>query len=242
LPPELLELLGVGYADLLVWVACLVLVIPVVTLVHELGHAAAALRFTSRHVVIQLYGRPLRDLHAGRLHLVIALPGLGGCCAYAEPSSRRGEVAISAAGPFASFATGAAAAGGWLATSWVPVGALAAVSLVVALRNAFPTRQRYDGEWHVSDGMWVARELGLVRPPRHPSAPLGSEPILSWPYAVLLAPVLILVVATQPAILLLLMPLFALGWIISVQDREAAAPLPPETWDTGDSVAPPGPR
>jgi hypothetical protein len=79
--------------------------VPVATLAHELGHAAAALRFTDRSVLI-LVGRahPAVKGRAGRLLVRLSPLATGGRCLSWHTSSRRQTLIVTLAGPAASLA------------------------------------------------------------------------------------------------------------------------------------------
>jgi hypothetical protein len=85
------------------------LVVPLLTLLHELGHAAPALLFTDKPVTVVLGRREAVErpgalrFQLGRLRYVI-MPGRGyGFCLHHAPDSRLKSALISSGGPLASF-------------------------------------------------------------------------------------------------------------------------------------------
>jgi hypothetical protein len=160
---------------LLAWCLAILLAGPLVMLVHELGHAAAALALTRGPVVVQTGRRAFLTPRIGRLTLAIGPGGLqAGACWHLAPESRRAEAAIAAAGPLASLATAATAATACLLAPPRAAGlALAAVAVLAALdalANLWPAlhpaRRTVTGAPQESDGRIVARCLGLAFAPR----------------------------------------------------------------------------
>ena len=95
---------------LLAWCLAVLLAGPVVLLVHELGHAVAALLLTRGPVVVQTGRRAFLTPRLGRLTLALGPGGLqAGACWHLAPESRAAEAAIAAAGPLASLLTATAA-------------------------------------------------------------------------------------------------------------------------------------
>lgn len=108
------------FDPLLFYGVLFVVVAPAATLIHELGHAAAALVMTDQHVSVQLGSRPSnRPLRLGRLTLHLKLlTFVTGFCRYGRehPIPPLRHLWIRLAGPAASAAA---------------FGALAAVHLIV---------------------------------------------------------------------------------------------------------------
>ena len=157
---------------LLAWCLAVLLAGPVVLLVHELGHAAAALLLTKGPVVVQTGRRAFLTPRVGRLTLALGPGGLqAGACWHLAPESRAAEAAIAAAGPLASVVT-ATAAGTALLVLDPPRGAglaLAALGVLAALDAVgnllpilHPARRTVTGAPQASDGLIVARWLGLA--------------------------------------------------------------------------------
>jgi hypothetical protein len=157
---------------LLAWCLAVLLAGPVVLLVHELGHAAAALLLTKGPVVVQTGRRAFVTPRVGRLTLALGPGGLqAGACWHLAPESRSAEAAIALAGPLASLLT-AMAAGTALLVVDPPRGAglaLAALGVLAALDAVgnlvpilHPARRTVTGAPQASDGLIVARWLGLA--------------------------------------------------------------------------------
>jgi len=94
--------------------ALIFLTAPLLSFLHELGHAAAALALLPGRVVVRVGGaKPMLVGEAGRLtvgfHPVMAPWRFDAVCAYEAPSSRPETAIIALAGPAASFITGLAA-------------------------------------------------------------------------------------------------------------------------------------
>jgi Peptidase M50B-like len=87
---------------------------PLVVLVHEAGHAAAALVLTRGPVTIRLGGdQPAMKLRAWRVAVSIDLPGVwlgGGVAGWRGSLGRASRAAITFAGPLATLVSGAVAA------------------------------------------------------------------------------------------------------------------------------------
>jgi hypothetical protein len=86
------------------------------TLVHELGHAVAALRAVGGHVVVRAGGDPAATLRLGRLVIALGpLVAAGGACLHKPPASARDAARIAAGGPLASLLGAVAAGAAWAA-------------------------------------------------------------------------------------------------------------------------------
>jgi len=161
---------------LLAWCLAILLAGPLVMLIHELGHAVAALALTHGPVVVQTGRRAFVAPRIGRLTLAIGPGGLqAGACWHLAPESHRAEAAIAAAGPLASLATAATAATACLLLAPPRAAGLALAALAVlagldAVANLWPAlhpaRRTVTGAPQESDGRIVARCLGLAFAPR----------------------------------------------------------------------------
>jgi len=158
---------------LLAWCLAIIVAAPLVQLLHELGHAAAALLLTRGPVVVQTGRRALVTPRIGRLTLALGPGGLqAGACWHLAPDTRRAEGAIAAAGPLASLLTAALAAACLaLHPPKAAVLGLAALAVLAALDAAdnlwpalHPARRTVSGRPQESDGRIVARCLGLAAP------------------------------------------------------------------------------
>lgn len=157
---------------LLAWCLAVLLAGPIVLLVHELGHALAALALTRGPVVVQIGRRALVTPRLGRLTLALGPGGLqGGACWHLAPDTRRAEAAIAACGPLASLIAAAAAAVACVALDPPRAGVLALAALAVlgaldGLGNLWPAlhpaRRTVSGAAQESDGRIVARCLGMA--------------------------------------------------------------------------------
>ena len=157
---------------LLAWCLAILLAGPLVMLLHELGHALAALALTRGPVVVQTGRRALLTPRVGRLTLAIGPGGLqAGACWHLAPGSRRAEAAIAAAGPLASLLTAAAGATACLglhpprglAPALAALAVLGAIDAVANLWPALhPAARTVTGAPQESDGRIVARCLGLA--------------------------------------------------------------------------------
>jgi len=99
--------------------ALIVLTAPLLSLLHELGHAAAALVLLPGRVIVRVGGsKPLVISEAGRLtvglHPVMVPWRFDAVCAYEAPSSRLETALIALAGPAASLITGIVAVGAFV--------------------------------------------------------------------------------------------------------------------------------
>jgi hypothetical protein len=227
--------------DLLTSLLWFLVVTPVVVHLHELGHAAAALRLTRDAVVVQACVRPVGAMRIGRLHIAIGLPALSGVCYHADAGRGHGNATIAAAGPLVSLVTGGAAGWAWFAGhggAWLA--AFAIMSLLAGLTNLLPAHVE-DGAAAVreSDGRIILRSLGLARAPRE------DAPIIRWPFAVLLALVALGSAYLHPLLPLALAAVLGHAWWLVRRERGPAsrAGVPArEAWDASGSVAPPEPR
>ena len=157
---------------LLAWCLAILLAGPLVMLIHELGHAVAALVLTRGPVVVQTGRRAFLTPRIRRLTLAIGPGGLqAGACWHLAPESRRAEAAIAAAGPLASLVTAATAATACLIlqpprAAGLALAALAVLAALDALANLWPAlhppRRTVTGAPQESDGRIVARCLGLA--------------------------------------------------------------------------------
>ncbi len=144
---------------------------PVVTTLHELGHAMTALMLTRGDVRIWVgTGKKQPRWSLGRLHLSLTYrPGFTGFYRFAGSVSRSARAAIQAAGPLTSLAAAAAVlgagnllgtAGHWLGESIIVVFAYAAIGQFLA--TAIPWRYpRGWGEYagQASDGLRLLHTL-----------------------------------------------------------------------------------
>jgi hypothetical protein len=156
---------------LLAWCLAVLLAGPVVLLLHELGHAVAALALTRGPVIVQTGRRSFVTLRRGRLTLALGPGGLqAGACWHLAPDTPRAEAIIAAAGPLASLVTCAVAATTCLAldpprTAGLALAAVAVLAALDAVRNLLPilhpARRTVTGAPQESDGRIVARCLGL---------------------------------------------------------------------------------
>jgi hypothetical protein len=157
---------------LLAWCLAILLAGPVVVLLHELGHAIAALALTRGPVVVQTGRRAFLTLRLARLTLALGPGGLqAGACWHLAPQSRRAEAAIAAAGPLSSLLTAVLAGAGCLLlnpprTAGLALAALAVLAALDAIGNLWPAlhpaRRTVTGAPQGSDGRIVARCLGLA--------------------------------------------------------------------------------
>jgi Zn-dependent protease len=157
---------------LLAWCLAVLLAGPLVLLVHELGHAAAALALTRGPVVVQTGRRAWVTPQVGRLTLALGPGGLqAGACWHLAPRTPRAEAIIAASGPLASVVTCAAAGTACLAlhpprTAGLLLAALAILAAFDAVGNLLPilhpARRTVTGAPQESDGRIVARCLGLA--------------------------------------------------------------------------------
>ncbi len=184
------------------WLAWFAVLMPAVVHLHELGHAAAALRLTRDSVVVQGCVRPVGALGMGRLHVAYGLPSLSGVCFHADAGRRRNAV-IAAAGPLVSLLTGLLAGWAWCAGhGGTGLAAFALASLLVGVVNLLPLQLGPARGMHAaaeSDGAVILRALGLART-RPADAP---QPVIRAPFAVLLAGVAVLAATVSPLLLLL---------------------------------------
>jgi hypothetical protein len=151
------------------------LAVPLLTLAHELGHAAAALRFTQEGVRIRV-GRahPSARLRVGRLLVAFSPIGAGGRCTSSPAMSRRQALIRVLAGPATNLVLAALFCLGGLFTAGTArtiMFMLTAVSGSQAALNLVPRR----GTWNPitrglpSDGLqalWLIRHQPLPLPPR----------------------------------------------------------------------------
>jgi hypothetical protein len=71
----------VGSSVSVTWIICVWALAPICTLLHELGHAAVALRLTRDPVLVQVgTTKHATRVHFGRLHMSLSLYGAGGFC------------------------------------------------------------------------------------------------------------------------------------------------------------------
>jgi hypothetical protein len=156
---------------LLAWCLAVLLVGPVVLLVHELGHAVAALALTRGPVIVQTGRRSFLTVRLGRLTLALGPGGLqAGACWHRAPDTPRAEAIIAACGPLASLVTCAVATAACLLldpsrAAGLALAALAVLSALDAVGNLVPllhpARRTVTGSPQESDGRIVARCLGL---------------------------------------------------------------------------------
>jgi hypothetical protein len=157
---------------MLAWCLAILLAGPIVLLVHELGHAVAALALTRGPVVVQTGRRALLTPRIGRLTLALGPGGLqAGACWHLAPDTPRAEAAIAAAGPLASVLVAVAAGTACLALTpprpvTLALAALAVLGALDAIGNLWPAlhpaRRTVSGAQQESDGRIVARCLGLA--------------------------------------------------------------------------------
>ena len=191
---------------LIVVVALVVIVGPVVTLIHEVGHALAALALGRRVDMLAVGHHEDVTVTIGRtvLRFGRSLDGEPAGFITLDPESSPDEVmAIALLGPvanlrtaplFAAAAQSAATSGPFESVLWW----LAVVSLLVGIANLVP---RGDHEGSMSDGgviqlAWAVhrgRPLPQLRAAK-PAEP-GPEPRTRWPFLVVLACVFVLALA-----------------------------------------------
>jgi hypothetical protein len=230
----------------LAWLLWFVVLTPVVVHLHELGHAAAALRLTRDSVVVQACTRPVRAVGLGRLHIAVGVPALSGVCFHASAPGRLGNAKIAAAGPVVSLATGLVAAAGWYAWGGVPLGVFAATSLFTGVLNLVPFELEPAGSGlhapRETDGRVILRSFGLAPARRADVQP----PMIRAPFAVALGLIAAITAWLQPLVLLPLAATFGHAWYATRRARRPTGTRPspkrPEQWETGRSVAPPGGR
>ena len=156
---------------LLAWCLAILLAGPLVMLIHELGHAVAALVLTRGPVVVQTGRRAFLTPRIGRLTLAIGPGGLqAGACWHRAPDTQGREAVIAAAGPIASLALATIAGCACLAldpsrTAGLALAAIAVLGILDAIGNLIPllhpARRTVTGAPQESDGRIVARCLGL---------------------------------------------------------------------------------
>ena len=157
---------------LLAWCLAVLLAGPIVLLLHELGHALAALALTRGPVVVQTGRRAFVTPRLGRLTLALGPGGLqAGACWHLAPDSRPAEAAIAAAGPLASLLLAAVAALACVRLDpprglELLLAAIAVLGVLDAVGNLWPAlhpaRRTATGVPQESDGRIVARCLGLA--------------------------------------------------------------------------------
>jgi len=158
---------------LLAWCLAVLLAGPIVLLLHELGHAVAALALTRGPVVVQTGRRAFVTPRLGRLTLALGPGGLhAGACWHLAPSSRPAEAAIAAAGPLASLLLATVASLACLRLDpprglELPLAAIAVLGVLDAAGNLWPAlhpaRRTATGAPQESDGRIVARCLAQPR-------------------------------------------------------------------------------
>ena len=217
--------------------------VPLLTLVHELGHAAAVLRFTQGRVHIQVGRADLAvKLSSGRLSIMLSPFGAGGFCRREQGCSRGQALIVALAGPAvnAVFAVllwlaGTAASG----TARPVLFTLSAVSGLYVL-NLIPRRAAWNPITRglPSDGL---RALCLLRnrplpPPPPPAGKRGGlrDPLspgqvvwilLGAPIGVLLAAAHLDQIAWSFYLPLVLQTILAGGSILSTgSTKRASAP------------------
>jgi hypothetical protein len=122
--------------------------VPLMTLAHELGHAAAALHYTQGRVGIRVgSAQGVMKLYLGRLLIGFSLLGAGGFCRREQQGSRREQLIIVLAGPAMSavvavmlYGVGAAASGNAQAAIYT----VAVVSGLDAVLNLIPRRPAWN--------------------------------------------------------------------------------------------------
>jgi hypothetical protein len=122
--------------------------IPLMTLAHELGHAAAALHYTKGRVGIRVgSAQGVMKIHLGRLLIGFSIFGSGGFCRPGERVSRGKRLIIVLAGPAMSaivaavlYAAGAGATGNARAALWT----IAFISGLYAVLNMIPRRAAWN--------------------------------------------------------------------------------------------------
>jgi len=181
---------------LFVWSFALISAEFVALVVHELGHACAALRRTDAPVLV-LIGTPLTVLRFGRLSVGLGMGFTGAACGFAAPESPRAQAAIAAAGPAASMLVAIAAATAFATIAGAsfepPLGpfcvALAVAGLLGAIRNGVP-RANARGLYGAggNDGHQVAVILGWRAPAAAPPPGVTRPASVAPPSARALAP------------------------------------------------------
>jgi hypothetical protein len=196
----------------LTWLLWFAIVAPVVVHLHELGHAAAALRLTRDSVVVQGCVGTVGAVGLGRLQVAIGLPSFSGVCFHADAPGRFGNAAIAAAGPLVSLVTGVVAAWAWVSGSGgTPLAAFAVASLFTAVANLIPCELGSAGAFapQETDGRVILRALGLVTPRRRAAPP----PVIRAPFAIVLAAVAVAAAVISPPLLLVLAATFGVAWV-----------------------------
>lgn len=211
----------------------LVATVPLVTLVHELGHGWAAMALTTGPVGVDVGSqRGATTVSAGRLTVSVSFTGLGGICRFdASRLSRRRAVAVVLAGPAANVVLAAVLTFAALAVSgvghWLLLD-LAAISALQFLGNLIPGHA-LGGLNHgrANDGL---RAWSLVRrrpiPPPKPRASARRsgrlEPVPAPQLVGLFAgAVLGVLAATHSLPADQVMALGAAMFLVGVQDRMA---------------------
>jgi hypothetical protein len=192
---------------------------PLVIL-HELGHAMAALLLTSGRVAVGVGGnRDQLVLTAGRLDLALS-PAIapGGECVVDDGRLRvpKAEAWVAAAGPVASLCLAIVLSLAALGDGGLVLATGAWVAWLQTLLTGLPLRYGAGVGPGESDGRAVWRVLtggppgGLAREERR----LGRPERTARPgYVVALALVAVLTALVEPVLLLVLAGLFGLGWL-----------------------------
>jgi hypothetical protein len=148
--------------SLLICLLSAVVLGPLCTLAHELGHALVALRCADGPVRIRIGGaRWATRLRLGRLRISFSPCGLGGRCSYRAPQqSRRQHIRGALAGPSVNLVVALALVPGLIGSSGVGhIALLTAVAINVAMAagNVLPMRGRSSvaGDRAASDGLQV---------------------------------------------------------------------------------------
>lgn len=163
-------------------VAALALVVgvPLLTLVHELGHGIAAALFVGGRVTIVQGNAPFRiTFSVWRFDVLLRGPvaphhGMVGWAVWGSHPSRRRQALATVAGPVTSLASTLVCLGGVAATGSTPrlfLTYLTLASMLQTLSSGLPVRYgRWFGQFagEASDGLRIRRLLeGRPEPPPH---------------------------------------------------------------------------
>lgn len=182
---------------------------PVVTLIHELGHALAAIALGRRVEMLAVGHRDDLRVRIGGtvLRFGRTLGGEWSGFVTLDPESEPDEVmAIAFLGPVANLVTAplfaaAAQSGATTGPMETLLWLVAAISVLTAVTNLVPRGPSADGQ--VSDGRliqiaWAVHRgvaLDLPAPKASPPVPAGPEPRTRWPFLAVLGIVVVLAVA-----------------------------------------------
>ena len=218
-PRRLADELHVGEL-LLVFVLAVLWSWPLVIL-HELGHALAALLLTDGRVIVGVGGhRDQLVLTAGRVELGLS-PAIapGGECMLDEGGLRmpKAEAWIAAAGPFASLCAGVVLLAAALNYGGIVLATGAGVAWLQAVLTAVPIRYGAGIGPGESDGraIWRVVTGGPPGGPAREERRLGrpERAVRPW-FVAVLALVAVLTALVEPLLLLVLAGLFGVAWLL----------------------------